>query len=744
MKIKVELRNNKNAIMLLIFVAELATGFVFSGTKMSGASTFADISIAGASGLSGCAAVFMGSLLYSFLSGTIGRNIVKLAAMVLLLIAKLLMENKRDPRSCGIFTSVCVFLAGTAVSAVIGELLYKLIFYIFYSLLAGFTAYSAGRMINDLKSGRSADLTAYSGCFYAVVYTIYEASLCSVEIPLFNVGIVLGIAVTMLAVYYYSFTGGVLCGTLTACAAFLASPETGMTVVLLPAVGLFTGYLPRNRSSVTAAIFCGAGFMLMILTGMTENGVNIMINYILGAGIFLVISPYYSDKHIRTHSQYSREMPQILSRRSGFMSDSIDSIRRETSRLSEVMASRRKTEIQTEDGLAKVCGKCYRRHLCRKEGSTAGKGLKRLGEMMEISQETFPQELDTCIRRNELINARNKMIQSDTLSRLMDMRNADCRGLLSEQMKMAEDMIRAVGNVPKMRCSEPLSRRMRGKLEKFGFTPTYVTAYYNNVGRLLAEIYFSADSPPDSVTRVCDLISDELRISFSASEPVSSGKEVRLRLFEKPEYTLEVCTASRKAEGSDESGDTFMVFSDGTGTGYVLLSDGMGSGKEAAFESGLAASLFKRLTVCGADCPSVIKMVNSIMLTKSKEEAFATLDVLRFDLDSCGLTVIKSGSAPTLIRHCGNVRKVSAQTFPVGMYERSEAYIADCEFSEGDIAIMFSDGISENEYLFVKELLLGSSDLKSIVDEICSKSDKFNPNDRSDDVTVIGVRVVSA
>ena len=126
-KVKDIINNRKRNLPVLIFLGELAAGFVFSGTKMSGASTFADISIAGASGLSGCAAVFMGSLLYSFLSGTIGRNIVKLAAMVLLLIAKLLMENKRDPRSCGIFTSVCVFLAGTAVSAVIGGLLYKLI-----------------------------------------------------------------------------------------------------------------------------------------------------------------------------------------------------------------------------------------------------------------------------------------------------------------------------------------------------------------------------------------------------------------------------------------------------------------------------------------------------------------------------------------------------------------------------------------------------------------------------------------
>ena len=44
----------------------------------------------------------------------------------------------------------------------------------------------------------------------------------------------------------------------------------------------------------------------------------------------------------------------------------------------------------------------------------------------------------------------------------------------------------------------------------------------------------------------------------------------------------------------------------------------------------------------------------------------------------------------------------------------------------------------------MKELLLGSNDLKNIVDEICTKSSKFNQSDRTDDVTVIGVRVVSA
>ena len=55
---------------------------------------------------------------------------------------------------------------------------------------------------------------------------------------------------------------------------------------------------------------------------------------------------------------------------------------------------------------------------------------------------------------------------------------------------------------------------------------------------------------------------------------------------------------------------------------------------------------------------------------------------------------------------------------------------------------MFSDGISESAFPFIKELLLGGDDLRHIVDEICAKSEVFNPNIHADDVTVIGVKVI--
>lgn len=151
--------------------------------------------------------------------------------------------------------------------------------------------------------------------------------------------------------------------------------------------------------------------------------------------------------------------------------------------------------------------------------------------------------------------------------------------------------------------------------------------------------------------------------------------------------------------------------------------------------------MFRRLIGSGIGCESAIRLINSIMLAKSSEEGFATLDAVKIDLDTCGLTVIKSGASATLIRHRGQVMKIASPTFPIGIVQPADAFSSSYEFDEGDLIIMFSDGVSEGEYRFIKELLMQSSDVKMIVDEICAKAELFNKNIHSDDVTVIGIKV---
>lgn len=724
------------------FSASFAVGFFMSDVKIAGIASFADISAAGAVGLTSSAAVFTGSLVRSILGGSIGHNIVKLSALALIVMIKMFLEPKNDPKLCGINTFVSVLASGAAVSAVIGELLYKLPFYAFYGAVAGFAAYSSALIITGLKRRRVIDLSGSGGLSCAVIYIVLISALCAVKLPALNAGVILGAAVTLGGAYFYKQTGGVICGTLTVCGAFLASWTVGTDIVLLPAAGLLTGFLRRQKPQTAATGFVGISFVLTALTGLTMGSFDNMLDIICGAFIFIPLSQRFSDKWIRIGGEETA-FSDIIGTRMDFLSKTVKELRTESERISKMLAvgSDRKKEI--EDNCERVCSMCYRKPFCWKSDRyNTYRGFSKLSEMTEFAAESFPAELADCLHKSEVLDAFAKSSHEKAAAKLMEMRFSESRSILHEQLKITEELVRSAGEKVDVRYSENVSRSIMKKLEKFGIEPLMVIAYYNSKNRLLAEVYFSAECCPESSTRVCDLITDELHLPLDHTEPIRSGNEIRIRIFEKPAYSIEVAAASLCADSSSENGDTHAVFCDGEGTAYVTLSDGMGTGKDAAAQSRLVVGLFRRLVTSGVDFGSAIKLINSVMVTKSHDESFATLDAVRIDLDECGLTVIKSGAAATLIRHRGSVLKITSPTFPIGIYESSEVFVRECGFEEGDIVIMFSDGISESAFPFIKELLLGGDDLRHIVDEICAKSEVFNPNIHADDVTVIGVKVI--
>ncbi len=280
------------------FSVSFAVGFFMSDAKIAGIASFADISAAGAVGLAPSAAVFTGSLVRSILSGSVGHNIVKLSALALIVMIKMFLEPKNDPKLCGINTFVSVFASGAAVSAVIGELLYKLPFYAFYGAVAGFAAYSAALMIMGLKRRRVIDLSGMGGLSCTVVYIIVISALCAVKLPALNIGVIFGAAVTLGGAYFYKQSGGVLCGTLTVCGAFLASRNVGMDIVLLPAAGLLTGFLRRQKPQNAALGFTAISFVLTALTGLTMSSFDNMLNIVCGAIAFIPMAQHFADKWI--------------------------------------------------------------------------------------------------------------------------------------------------------------------------------------------------------------------------------------------------------------------------------------------------------------------------------------------------------------------------------------------------------------------------------------------------------------
>lgn len=737
-----EIQKNSIAGSVVMFTASFMTGFLLADTKIGGVASFADISAAGALGLPSATAILTGSIIHSIFMRSVGKNIIKISSLILIMIIKLFSETKKDPRLCGFTTAMSIIASGAAVSAIIGEVFYKLIFYIIYGIIAGIGAFSLSTVIQGLNNRFVADFTSVKGYSYAVVYTLSIAALCTIELPLINLGAITGIFITLIASYRYGCSGGALCGSLAVCGAFLASEEIGMAVVLLPVSGIITGYADNRKHTTSAMIFLAVSFMLTVLSGASSDSVDTMLNLLLGALLFSASAPYFSDRLIKTETDVNSGTLALMDKRMKFLSDSVRDVRRQYAKLSDILSSDSDVNNNINGICKEVCTGCHRRLACWKnESGKTSDGFRKVSVMSEISEEKFPYELEECLHKPEIIRLLEKTSHENAVTRLIEMRFSESRKLLLELIKIIEEVIGKAGHQPELRFSDETARKVRNKLEKFNINPNSVTACYNSSERLLIELYFSGSEHSEEVIRICDLVSDELHIPLAASEPVNSGEEVRIRLFEHPKYALEVYGVSMSAENNGQNGDTSHVFGDGTGISYIVLSDGMGSGKAAALESGMVVKLFRRLINSGIDYKSAVKLINSVMFAKSGNEAFATLDAARIDLDTGELTIIKSGASATLIRHDGGIMKVSSSSFPIGIYERSEIFTGSYAFEEGDIIIMLSDGISENEYKFIRELLLQGDDLKLIVDEIYAKSTVFKHDSHDDDVTVIGIKL---
>ena len=109
-----------------------------------------------------------------------------------------------------------------------------------------------------------------------------------------------------------------------------------------------------------------------------------------------------------------------------------------------------------------------------------------------------------------------------------------------------------------------------------------------------------------------------------------------------------------------------------------------------------------------------------------------------------GTSDMKSGAAATLIRHGGKVSRISATTFPLGLEPEGEASVRHVMLYPDDIILMLSDGVSEETYPLIRQLLESSSDLEQIVMEICDKAEIFAGGNRRDDVTVCAARLLQS
>lgn len=264
------------------------------------------------------------------------------------------------------------------------------------------------------------------------------------------------------------------------------------------------------------------------------------------------------------------------------------------------------------------------------------------------------------------------------------------------------------------------------------------------------EIYFLAKSKKGRcipTREAAGYISEVLKKRFKPSSDtknIISKQSERIVLVEDTNFKTLTGMARMSKEGEIVSGDNFSFVQLETGEMIMSLSDGMGSGINACEESESVIELLEGFMEAGFKEESAIKLINSILVLKSNEQTFSTVDMAVINLFTGICDFIKIGASTTFLKRADWVETIHSTTLPIGIFNHVDYDNVSKKLYDGDFIIMVSDGVldcvsGENKEEFF-EKLLGEMTLqnpKEIANVILERAIEENNHVAEDDMTVL-------
>lgn len=220
-----------------------------------------------------------------------------------------------------------------------------------------------------------------------------------------------------------------------------------------------------------------------------------------------------------------------------------------------------------------------------------------------------------------------------------------------------------------------------------------------------------------------------------------------IKLIEEQCFSITTGISKKAKHKYGVSGDSYTFSTNGNSKYFAALSDGMGSGESAARQSNSTIKLLEELMESGFDKDTAVKMINSILMIKSSEESFATIDLTAVDLLQGKVEFVKIGAPPTYIKRANGVETVKCASLPAGLLENIEVEPVSKNLTNGDFVIMMSDGIfdvfrnSTNESIRNYIENIDSLNPQEIADNLLEKALSLSEWEAQDDMTVICAKI---
>lgn len=728
-------------------------GFLAAGTRLGGNGAPLCAAVTAVLSAGNGFGAFAGAMASFFVRGELSSRVTEIIAMPAIVLSRavtssvLFSSKGRKAAASGALAAAAYIICGT-IAALAYKVTAALIMAIFFrGIICGTAAYFASKLFSHIGSG--AGVTPDIQTAAAVVYVFVICMLCGVSPGTFNAGRIAGLFVMAAAAFRYGFAGGAAAGALSVFAFGMSSPSMAGTAAITMLSGFAAGYFKGGSKLAVAAALIGTAFAGSLIYGMPTGVPGLLADVTAAAAAFYIIPErLYRGSFGRAAVSRSAAAEQF-SERLRFAAESVADVRESFSKAAEVLERGEWERDISEAVRTKVCSTCKSGAFCGSSEEQRVEAFFRPAEKILrwkgfVTERELPDGLDHCPKKSGLTEAFNETYRLTRLEKRLGEMNSCMRELTLEQLAGTEDMLRYMGGGGETfsACDETVSEYVRGALEECGASKPSAAALYDKDGRMYIECFYRGvlSGKLEKLTeRLCEISDREL------DKPVAASVNgfTHLRYHEVPVYEAEIGRAS--ASGREKtSGDSDAVFRDGLGNVCILLSDGMGSGVRAAVESRMTVSVMTRMIRAGLGTDAAVRLINSLLITKSPEEIFSTVDLMRINLFTGRTELFKLGAAQSFLKTNGTVKTVESRTTPVGIVMDPETEKRSALLSDGDEAVMITDGITEDCFPRIRELMLSLGvTAQDCAERIIAEAERGKENNlsRQDDKTVYVVKI---
>ncbi|MCM1382731.1 MAG: SpoIIE family protein phosphatase, partial [Muribaculaceae bacterium] len=545
-----------------------------------------------------------------------------------------------------------------------------------------------------------------------------------------------------------SGAGGVLAG-ISSLEAGIAAPSllTSSPVLVCSAAG--AGMFRKKGRLAVSAAFTAMGLAGALLLGMPKDGAKLLGDMIGAAAVFCFLPDGVFRKSLPKVPSAVSETARCTGRKMSFAAAAVGEVRESFDKAAKVLDRSEKEHDISFEVCEKICSRC-------KSGAFCGESPKHRAETYFRPAEDFLEKkgyitekelhkgLECCPHKNLLAETFTDLYRKTLMEKRLAEAALSMREITSEQLLGTEKMLEFLSRPAEIYpvCDEELSCRVRTFLAEAGAEKPAANVFFDSGGRIFAECFYGG-MLNIGMEELAEKISAAADRDMDVPEAVTVGEITRLCFHEPTVFEAEIGCA--KVNGREEaSGDFGTVFRDGFGSVSVLLSDGMGSGARAAVESCMTVSLMTKLIRAGLGSEYAVRLINLLLLTKSADECFSTVDLFTVNLFTGKSEIVKLGAAQTFLKTNGTVKNVEGWSTPVGIVSSAEVSRRFAQLGDGDEAVLMTDGICEEIYPRVRELMLSVGVTAADCAEriiAAAEKDKDGNLYRQDDKTVYVVKI---